>query len=124
MSPSVARACPPPSSPPDPPTALPPLITPSRPPPPPGVCRYCWVRDFVDRAKASGALVFLALAGQPWAHGPLQRLLDEKGVPHTGSGFVAAETCADKPTLKEQVGGWELWGRGGGRGSDHACSEN
>ena len=48
-------------------------------------------------------MVLLALAGQPAAHGPLQRLLEEAGVPYTGSGHLAAETCADKAMLIEQL---------------------
>ena len=74
-------------------------------PPPPGVycCRYMWLQDFAEQAQERGALVFLALSGQPAVHGPVQRMLEELGVPCTGSGHLAAETCADKPALVEQV---------------------
>ena len=41
-------------------------------------------------------------------HGPVQRMLEELGVPCTGSGHLAAETCADKPALVEQVREREL----------------
>ncbi|KAL4428078.1 hypothetical protein ABPG75_002167 [Micractinium tetrahymenae] len=64
---------------------------------------YTWLRDFVDRAADVGAMVLLALGDQPAAHGPLQQLLEERGIPCTGSGHVAVETCADKPTLMEQL---------------------
>ncbi|KAL4445330.1 hypothetical protein ABPG77_011155 [Micractinium sp. CCAP 211/92] len=64
---------------------------------------YSWLRDFVDQAADVGAMVLLALGDQPAAHGPLQRLLEERGIPYTGSAHVAVETCADKPTLMEQL---------------------
>lgn len=70
-----------------------------------------WLRDFARQAQDVGALVFLALGSQPAALGPLQRLLDEHGVPYTGSGAGAAEACADKALLMEQVRAWD--GRAG-----------
>ena len=73
-----------------------------------------WLQDFAEQAQERGALVFLALSGQPAVHGPVQRMLEELGVPCTGSGHLAAETCADKPALVEQV-------RAGSALPDMAC---
>lgn len=65
--------------------------------------QYMWLRQFAEEAQDVGALVFLALGGQPAAHGPLQRMLADLGVPFTGCAAEAAETCADRALLMEQV---------------------
>lgn len=68
------------------------------------------VEDFAREAQSAGAAVLLALGGQPSAYGPLQRLLGELGVPCTGSGHMAVETCADLRLLREQVRGRAVLG--------------
>jgi len=59
-------------------------------------------RDFADRILEAD-VAFLAIAGQ-WAEdGKLQGLLDNLGVPYTGSGVLASATAMHKPTAKALV---------------------
>ncbi|KAI7845525.1 hypothetical protein COHA_000948 [Chlorella ohadii] len=64
--------------------------------------QYMMLRRFAEQAQDCGAVVFVALGGQQLAHGPVQRLFEELGVPFTGCFSMQSELCADKATLREQ----------------------
>ena len=58
--------------------------------------------EFADRIRGVD-VAFLAIAGQ-WAEdGKLQGMLDNLGVPYTGSGVLASALAMHKPTAKEVV---------------------
>ncbi|MCD7449314.1 hypothetical protein HAX54_051056 [Datura stramonium] len=76
-----------------------------------GLRKYSWFNGFdisdelpkkfsldqwVKLAKESQATVFIAVHGGIGEDGTLQSLLEAEGVPYTGPGVMASETCMDK----------------------------
>ncbi|XP_051130698.1 uncharacterized protein LOC127251142 isoform X2 [Andrographis paniculata] len=54
------------------------------------------LEQWVEQAKNVGATVFIAVHGGIGEDGTLQSLLEAKGIPHTGPGVIASQTCMDK----------------------------
>lgn len=69
----------------------------------PGAPGYQFLDAWAAEARDSGAVVLLALSGNPLALGPLQRVLEAKGVPVCGCGVTVTELCADKLALMQQL---------------------
>jgi hypothetical protein len=67
---------------------------------------FCFLDDWVEAAAEQCVVVLLALPGHPSAAGPLQRLLEARGVPFTGASSVSADLCADRPELMRQLAEW------------------
>ena len=61
-----------------------------------GTCRRMTLPEFIAEAKASGAIVFIAVHGGIGENGVLQGMLSAAGLTYTGSGAEASELCADK----------------------------
>ncbi|KAL3684077.1 hypothetical protein R1sor_002099 [Riccia sorocarpa] len=60
------------------------------------VPRELTLTEWIQEAKESQAVVFIAVHGGIGENGTLQRLLEDAGVPFTGSGSEASRLCMDK----------------------------
>ena len=65
----------------------------------PRVPRYCFLEEWVTAAASQCVVVLLVLPGHPSAQGPLQQLLESRGIPYTGPSASAASLCADRVEL-------------------------
>ncbi len=63
------------------------------------VPKYLSLKDWAIAASEKCAVVLTVLPGHPSAHGPIQSLLDDIGVPYTGPSMVASELCHERPEL-------------------------
>ena len=63
------------------------------------VPRYCFLEEWASVAASQCVVVLLVLPGHPIALGPLQQLLESKGVPYTGPSASSATLCADRGEL-------------------------
>ena len=61
------------------------------------------LREWMDEAATEGAVVFFAVHGGVGEDGTLQGLLEERGIPFTGSGASASRLCMDKVATGEAI---------------------
>lgn len=59
--------------------------------------------EWMEEAAAEGAVVFVAVHGGVGEDGTLQGLLEERGIPFTGSGAAASRLCMDKVATGEAI---------------------
>lgn len=68
-----------------------------------GSARRFSLGDWVEEAKGAGAVVFLAVHGGIGEDGTIQGILEEHGVPYTGSGSAASRLCMDKVATADAI---------------------
>lgn len=61
--------------------------------------QHFFLEEWVKAAQAQCVVVLLVLPGHPCSQGPLQKLLESRGVPFTGVSSVGAELCSDRTEL-------------------------
>lgn len=61
------------------------------------------LEEFIDKAAADSAFVFIGLHGGPGENGELQALLDAKNIPYNGSGVAGSNICVDKYLTGEKI---------------------